>query len=277
VPFQLQLLNDHGLRGTFFVETLFATRFGLDPLSEIVGLIKDSGQEIQLHIHSEWVDEAAAQRGTRLPKRPQLRLFSATEQVELVAKAAELMHSAGAPAPNAFRAGSFAFTLDTLRAVAAHGLAFDSSYNAAHFGLESGLLPGTIVSEPVRTHGIVEYPMTVFRDGFNELRHTQLGACSASELETVLWRALEQGRKSVVLLSHGFELLNQRKSGLDRIVLRRMERLCRFLAENPDCFNVRGFHGLTPKCVEEQGAPLTCSLWQTGHRAAEQLCRRAYR
>jgi hypothetical protein len=33
LPFALRVLGDHGLRGTFFVEPLFATRFGIAPLS----------------------------------------------------------------------------------------------------------------------------------------------------------------------------------------------------------------------------------------------------
>ena len=50
-------LSDHGLKGVFFVEPLFTARFGLDPLQEMVGLIQDAGHEVQLHMHTEWVDE----------------------------------------------------------------------------------------------------------------------------------------------------------------------------------------------------------------------------
>ena len=60
LPYQLELLSDHGLTGVFFVEPLFATRFGEQPLAEIVGLIQERGHEVQLHLHTEWVDEAHA-------------------------------------------------------------------------------------------------------------------------------------------------------------------------------------------------------------------------
>ena len=33
-------------------------RFGSQPLEEIVGLIREGVQEIQLHMHTEWVDES---------------------------------------------------------------------------------------------------------------------------------------------------------------------------------------------------------------------------
>ena len=36
LPKTLEILDAHGLRATFFVEPLFAYRFGIEPLAEIV-------------------------------------------------------------------------------------------------------------------------------------------------------------------------------------------------------------------------------------------------
>ena len=58
LPYTLQVLREHGLKGVFFVEPLFSTRFGSQPLEEIIGLIREGGQEIQLHLHPEWVNES---------------------------------------------------------------------------------------------------------------------------------------------------------------------------------------------------------------------------
>ena len=58
LPYQLKVLNQHGLTGVFFIEPLFSTRFGAQALAEIVGLVQESDQEVQLHMHTEWVDEA---------------------------------------------------------------------------------------------------------------------------------------------------------------------------------------------------------------------------
>lgn len=44
----------------FFVEPLFPARFELQPLEEVVRLIQDARQEVQLHLHTEWVDEVRA-------------------------------------------------------------------------------------------------------------------------------------------------------------------------------------------------------------------------
>lgn len=278
LPYQLRLLREHGLTGVFFIEPLFALRFGQPALDEIVGLVRESGHEVQLHLHTEWVDEA---REPVLPgpqrKRQHLRYFSREEQTVLIAKGLELMRRAGVHDINAFRAGSFAFNHDTLPALAANGVAFDSSYNASMFGPDSGVSPGQWLVEPTVVDGVMEYPMTVYRDGTSTLRHAQLTACSWPELEGLLWQAAEQGRQSFVLLSHGFELLNRAKDRPDDVVVRRFERLCAFLDRHRDSFAVRGFKGLTtPSVAARQGVPLVSPLHRTGGRMLSQLYRRRF-
>jgi hypothetical protein len=119
--------------------------------------------------------------------------------------------------------------------------------------------------------------MTVFDGGMHSLRHAQVTACSYQEMEGLLWRALEAGRKAFVILSHNFELLNSSMNRPDDIVAARFRKLCSFLDRNRDCFHVRGFHGLTPASVISQPAPLTSPIWQTGLRMLEQGIRRRYR
>src|SRR5437879_4757325 len=55
VAFQLKVLNEHGLKGVFLVEALFADALGLEPLSRVVNMIQDAGHEVQLHVHPEWL------------------------------------------------------------------------------------------------------------------------------------------------------------------------------------------------------------------------------
>ncbi len=278
LPYTLNVLKDHGLRGVFFVEPLFSTRFGEQPLAEIVGLVRESNQEVQLHLHSEWVDESRvpllADSGT---KRQYLRYFTMEEQIALVATAGRLLKQAGARDVNAFRAGNFGFNRDTLGALAANGIRFDSSYNASLMGPDSGVMPGVSVVEPIECDGVYEYPMTVFRDGTGSLRHTQLTSCSFREMKGLLWQALETGRHSFVILSHGSELLNPAKNRADDVVVKRFQQLCAFLDKNRDSFHVRGFRGLKPKLPQQQPAPLASPIWKTGVRMIEQAYRRKYR
>lgn len=180
LPYQLHQLQEHGLTGVFFVEPLFSTRFGLERLSEILSLIREKDHEVQLHMHTEWVDESNEPLLDNISGKKQfLRYFSLKEQTILIRAGMNLIESAGGPSVNAFRAGSFGFNTETLRALAANHIAFDSSYNASMFGLDSGVSPAVPLVEPVECEGVYEYPMTVFHGGTRSLRHVQITACSS--------------------------------------------------------------------------------------------------
>lgn len=278
LPYQLYELREHGLTGVFFVEPLFSTRFGLDPLSEIISLIRERGHEVQLHLHTEWVDESIEPLLDNITGKKQfLRYFSLPEQTVLIQAGAKLIELAGGLSVNAFRAGNFGFNRDTLRALATNRIAFDSSYNATMFGLDSGVSPGMPLLEPVECEGVYEYPMAVFHSGTQALRHVQVTACSYREMEGLLWQALESGRKAFVILSHNFELLNSGMNRPDDIVVARFRKLCSFLDRHRDCFRVRGFCDLIPAPTFSQPAPLTSPIWKTGLRMLEQGMRRGFR
>ena len=277
LPYQVDLLNSHGLKGVFFVEPLFSTRFGPAPLAEIVTILNAAKQEVQLHLHTEWVDESLNPLLDNVTKKRQhLLYFSLEEQDALTRIGRRLLLDAGAPPINAFRAGSFAFNKDTLPALALNGIKFDSSYNASMFGIDSGVLPGTLAVDPFFCDEVYEYPMTVFQDGSGRLRHAQIAACSYLELEGLLWKALDAGNKAFILLSHNFELMNQKKDRPDWVAVRRFDKLCAFLDKNRDCFSVRGFHGLEPQIGLGDHKQLTSPRWKTINRMVEQLYRRVY-
>jgi hypothetical protein len=163
-----------------------------------------------------------------------------------------------------------------LKALAANGIQYDCSYNATAFGLDSGLMPGIPIVEPIESEGVYEYPMAVFSDGTSTLRPAQVTACSFSEMEGLLWQALETERKAFVILSHNFELLNCAKDRPDDVVVKRLQKLCRFLDRHRDCFRVRGFRDLHPYSVPLQPNPLVSPLWKTGLRTVQQAFRRTY-
>jgi hypothetical protein len=276
LSYKLRLLEEHDLLGVFFVEPLFASRFGLQPLREIVALIQEHGQEVQLHLHPEWTDESLEPIIKVNEKKPLLRQYSLDEQTTLIAAGVALLKEAGGGTANAFRAGNFGFNRDTLRALAANGITFDSSYNAVISASQSGVMEGQTQVEPFECEGVYEYPMTVFDDGTSSLRHAQLTACSYREIEGLLWKAVEANRKAFVILSHNFELLNPAMNRPDGIALDRFHKLCSLLARNRDCFRVRGFRGLNPVTETAQPAPLTSPFWKTGLRITEQIMRRRY-
>jgi hypothetical protein len=129
------------------------------------------------------------------------------------------------------------------------------------------------LQQPQKLGPVFEYPVSTFRDG-RGLRHLQVTACSYREFEHLLWKALEAGWESVVIVSHNFELLGANKTRPDPIVVRRFERLCGFLADRSDSFRVRGLSDLQPAAFPHAAAALDSALWRTGGRIVEQAIRR---
>jgi len=277
LEYQLQVLREHNLTAICFMEPLFATRFGQGPLEEVVGLIRKYGHETQLHLHPEWASESRSELLPRIPgKRRLMSEFGREEQQLLINVGKRLLEDAGGGRISAFRAGNFGLNLDTLRALAASGISIDSSYNGCLNRYESGLSPEVLLTEPFQAGEILEVPITVFSDGIGGLHHAQLGACTTREMEHLLDQAHELGRRAFVILSHNFELLNQSRSRVDSVMLKRFHRLCEFLARRSGQFSVVGFDEMRPQAAPAQPAPLTSSAGRTFVRKLEQLARQRF-
>jgi hypothetical protein len=275
---QLEVLRRHGLKATFFVEPLFAScaAVGISPLRDIVQLVRSHGQEVQLHLHPEWVPEIPG--GKVQDRGYKLTAYTEDEQCALLELAVENLLRAGSPAPSAFRAGDFAANDATLRALRRVGLTYDSSYNHAFIGSTCEIASTTpIWDTQLRPEGVWEVPVTTFRDYPGHLRHCQLCACSSRELAHVVDQASAARWRTVVLVSHSFELLANRRSARPvvprRKVIERFERLCRDLAARKGSAPTAHFADLRPE-GGEPAAPLRGSLRNTISRIVEQATAR---
>lgn len=272
LPKTLEILQRHGLLGVFFVEPLFSARFGERYLREIVQLIASAGQDVQLHLHPEWTDEI---RPMLIPdcdsKRQHLIHYSLDEQVALIGWGKQALENILGRPITAFRAGSFAANSDTFAALASNGIPFDSSLNGCMWVDGSDLRQPIAQGAPWYHGPVTTFPVAVFRDGFGRFRPAHVGACAFAEFRQALLDAQAGGCEHFVIVSHNFEMLKSQRADPDLIVVRRFERLCSFLAEHPDLFQVGSF-----------AAPSGTSIWQTpvvgalatGRRYAEQLLRR---
>ena len=230
VPYQLRVLKEHGLKACFFVDPMPALAFGLDPVRRMVEPILAAGQEVQLHLHPFWADLDQAER----QGRPfELTGYRFDEQLDLLRRARDLLVAAGAPQPIAFRAGSYAANADTLRALAALGLRYDSSHNGTHHPWPSALpLPPTLVSPTPTPEGVTEVPVGQLAEGDGKLRHLQICAVSFRELRSALLEAQRREHPLVTIVSHSFELASRDGLRPNDVLRRRFDRLCRFLAQH---------------------------------------------
>ena len=276
LPLTLRQLKQHGVRGVFFVEPLFAARFGVGYLREIVDLIAADGHEIQLHLHSEWADEIHPRPLPHIHEKKQhLQYLSFADQLTLIQTGLALLKEAGASGVTAFRAGGFAANSDTFRAIAQAGLRFDSSINAVEPVSVPDLRATADLYQPSYIGPVLSMPLTVFRDGSGRLRPAQIGSCSFAELCQVLLWAADHHWPAVTLISHNFEMLRPDSSKIDQFVARRFERLCAFIKSHSDLVETCGYNSLD---IKPPRFPL--SLARTGtlafsQRFVEQIARRA--
>lgn len=274
LPKTLEILQRHGLRGVFFVEPLFSARFGPQFLERIVRLIRDAGQDVQLHLHTEWVDEISpALIEDCARKRQHLSYYSLDEQTALIGHGRRLLEAAGSGSVTAFRAGSFAVNGDSYEALRRNGILIDSSLNRYYEVSGPDLREAHGFDVPFVTQGVSVFPVAVFRDGLGRERPAQVNGTSFEELRDAMVKAEAQGATDFVIVSHNFEMLKPGRNDPDRWVVRRFERLCAFLQAHRSQFNVTGYSPVGPA----PGSPTlqaSTSLASTGIRYAEQLLRR---
>lgn len=277
VPFQVQLLQQYGLRAVFLVESLFAWQYGSGPLTDIVGSIRAAGQEVQLHLHAEWVHKS---QQPILPGRKgiYIRDYSEEDQDYLLGLGLKHMQEAGVGDICAFRAGSYGADRTTLRTLAKHGIRYDTSYNPPYLSQSCGIDVEGVLVQPCILEGIMEFPITAFEELPGRLRHMQIGSCSLNEMKHLLLQAYRKRWHAVVIVSHGHELLNAGRSRPDPIVIRRFDGLCRFLAEHRDKFATCGFSGVDADTIGalRQERPLSSAAWRTALRYGEQLAMRLW-
>lgn len=238
-------LEAAGLPGTFFVEVLGAHYFGREGLAEICGEIRSRGHDVQLHMHpvllrSEWKSSGQD------PEEDDIGSLEMERQRALLGEGIDLLEAAGVPRSEivAFRAGNYGADNRTWSVMAEAGLQISSNYNL-------GVLGGACLIEWPRQEvdlfdtgaGVLELPISNFREPGGGFRHLQTTAVSWEETEHYLREARRLGLRTVTIVSHSFEFfhldsIEERRGRLNRVNLHRLRRLCRYLARRSDEFEV---------------------------------------
>ncbi len=272
ITHKLQLLGEHGQKAVFFVDPMPALVWGIAAIEDVVGPIVEAGQDVQLHCHTEWLAHAGA--ASPLPSKAvgqNLFDFPFEEQCAILDYARTALMAAGAPAPVAFRAGNYGANDDTLRALAAIGLHYDSSHCPALPTGASRISLGTEDRDPLGHLGVLEVPVGAISTLGGGLRHAQITALTLDEMLSAITHARDSGRDSFTLVSHSFELINRRKQAVNHVVRRRFTGLVKALAGMRGVDT--GTYAETPPRVRLTGAnaALPASPLRTGIRLAEQF------
>ncbi|GGC40195.1 hypothetical protein GCM10011371_29450 [Novosphingobium marinum] len=271
VPYQMDVFDDHGLKAVFFVDPMPALIWGVEAISDVVAPIVERGHDVQLHLHTEWLELAGDSNPLGNRTGLNLRDFSFDEQCGLIEWARDTLVAAGAPAPTAFRAGNYGADDDTLLALGELGLTHDTSHCPGIAGSHCAISLGPEDREPVEHRGVVEVPVGCIAGFGDRLRHAQVTALSAAETLAAIGHARDCGAGSFTLVSHSFELLSRDRAQVNQVVRRRFAKLCAGLAAMP------GVRTATYADDAPRPAPgratthlLPCSPLRTGMRYAEQ-------
>jgi hypothetical protein len=271
--YQLKRFEKYSLRASHFVEALSIGVIGTRPMREAIDVIRGHNQPVELHAHSEWLPYLPDAPSTAFAQQhfDQLPL---DRQVWALERALRYFAECGVDRVDAFRAGNFTASRETLAALSTVGIAYDSSVNIKYTRIGFDHLE---LTHPTTIRGTCEIPVSWFIDGFGRHRPAHLAACSASELTEALLQAWRARWPVFVIVMHSFDLLNQARTAADETMLTRFEAICDFLAQNRDKFRTVAFSDLVPANVaraEKLGPPLRSSVGRTVVRSGEQILRR---
>lgn len=270
VAYQLRMLAEHRLKACFFVDPMPAAIHGVGVVRAIVEPILAAGQEVQLHLHPNWMGAVAGDGGERHGVFELVDLDRAGQQA-MLARAIDWLVEAGCERPIAFRAGSYAANDDTIDALAALGLDYDSSHNGSAHPWPSGLsLPPERIA-PVAHRGLIECPVTLIEEAPGRLRHFQICALSVAEMRAALDHAARVDHAAVTIVSHGFELANRAGTAANAVHVRRFEALCRLLAARRGDLPTCWYRDRPALRLGQHDRPLAPDRLRTARRRAEQL------
>jgi peptidoglycan/xylan/chitin deacetylase (PgdA/CDA1 family) len=282
ITYQLATLARNKLKATYFVEPLSSFALGLGHLERVLRAIDGCGQETALHMHPEWLTDP---RCVGLPEfaGPCLWQYELEDQRRLVRAGLARLAEAGSGAVRAFRAGNYAANRNTLRALREAGIPIDTSLNACYAESFPDLADRNDICAPSQVEGVVEFPVTSFVDRPPDGRRPlQLGACSLSEIRYVLEQAAAARWPAIVIVMHSFELMrvgrfqNGGPAAHSRLLVRRFERLCEYLAANRKRMKTCHFSDVDLASLEDldKAPDIISSPLRTRARQVEQLISR---
>jgi len=288
IPRIMDILEENSLRGTFFIEVFAALNGFQTALSEAYSQIVNRGHDAQLHLHPihyyyHLRNEGRLDPGKIPVDKDMIGAHPLEKQVEMLEQGISLFQQMIGKTPGAFRAGNFGASGSTLDALDKVGIRFDSSFNAAYLDSACKLDSRGAVNRPWQQGRIWEIPVTTFQTGswgLGGLKQLNVNAVSLWEMKSVLEQAERIGLRTITFIAHSFSLfkvadLQFRKLKPDRLVLRRLHGLCRFLRENAERFSVVTFSDIDPSSFpgDEKGVPEMGTLVPVVRKAVQAVNR----
>jgi len=295
VPLIVDLMARYGFRATYFVETLATRVLGDADTTSIFDYLLKHGQDVQLHLHSnfryysEFRQAQAEGRSYQVPKSCHLLgQFAEAVQLDLLTEATALFERFSGRRPTAFRAGCWAGSHITLRCLATLGIHLDSSLNPCYPDIS---FPGERheLNSVQKIEGVWEIPVTVARTRLPEnkpgMKFADCTGLAFPEIRRMLDAAAAAGQEHFIIVFHSFSAVKAKDVSYaelrpNRIVIQRLEKLLRYLADNRARFEVStmGEAAANPALLEASSHTVVAELgfFRAGIRKAVQLINSPY-
>jgi hypothetical protein len=263
IPLIMDIADAFELKLSFFLEVFNKYYFDESETREVCQYILNRNHDIQLHIHPNYLNFNCEVPG-KLKYSDFISDFTFNRQKELLSEGRDLLVKYGASMPVAFRAGSYGASLSTLKALKETGFLIDSSFNRAYCN-ETCFIPESDINDLIEMEGIWEFPITNFIEN-SHIRASRfmpmdLSGVSFQEMKQVLDHSTENGPNNITIILHSFSFIKAFDVQYNKIrprktVIKRFEKLCRFLAENSHRFNVMTFGSLNKLSLMKLSEPV---------------------
>ncbi len=268
LEFILNTLKQYGHQATFFVETLNTLYFGEQPMARVVDNLLRHGQDVQLHLHPCWLTFRHPEWAKRLeidPPNDDCSARSRDELVEYILKGCDVLKGWGALRPIALRTGNLIASRDIYRAMKLGGLTLSSNVAIGHNPPRDESLH--FVCGRHLVEGVMEVPATSYYQislgSYKSIRMLAITATSWAEMKSLLWSAYKAGVSQLVVVTHPFEFAKEVNNGeswvRNRVNQRRLQKLCKFIAEHSNCFTTSTFGADGGRWLQA-GPQVECSL-----------------
>ncbi len=282
--FLLDTFKEFGISATFFVEVFNTYLFGDQPMRDLALRIKAAGNDLQLHLHPCWTyfkNRDWVQRLKVDPPTDHMNGRSLEQLTEWLNDGIGIFERWGLDRPIALRTASLITDRAVYEAMEGCGLTVSSNIAVGIFRPEepnlqlySGLHQiGKVLEACVLTY--------IDRQIGSHIHHRSLTITGASWAETrsLLLRAHASNIESLVILTHPFEFVKYAVPGLtnmypSRVNQGRLRKLCAFLAENGDRFEVATIGQLasrTASAARGSNVLLKAPWWQVAGRMVENV------
>lgn len=297
IPLLVRILKHHGLRATFFVETLATLCLGEEDSASVFDFLLREGQDVQLHCHPNFFFYSRKQlaklqgQSYDVPSsRDLIGHLSESLQMELLAEAARWFEKFAGYRPVAFRAGCYAGSRSLLRSLAQIGIDVDTSFNPTYHPAVSFPDESLTPNRVQEIDKVWEIPVTVARsplpEGYKGYKFADCTALSFREIRGMLDSAADAGLQHFIIVFHSFSAVKARDETYQRfrknqIVIDRLERVCRYLSMNDRRFRVETMDNAKSRILADGPGPgqpevARLGLAEAGIRKAVQILNTPY-